>query len=100
EVIALGQRILAALGIADRVVLELNTLGDPQSRAAYRGALVAYFSARASELSEDSRRRLERNPLRILDSKDPDDQRIPMEAPEFAAYLNEASHDLFARLRD
>src|SRR6202035_4871028 len=54
EVIALGQRILAALGIGDKVVLELNTLGDPESRAAYREALVAYFSARLSELSEDS----------------------------------------------
>src|SRR6476469_9221688 len=70
EVIALGRRILDALGIADRVVLELNTLGDPESRAAYRDALVGYFSARKSELSEDSRRRLETNPLRILDSKD------------------------------
>ncbi len=100
EVIALGRRILAALGIADRVVLELNTLGDPESRAAYREALVDYFSARQSELSEDSRRRLERNPLRILDSKDPGDQRIAGEAPEFAAYLNQASRDFFARVRD
>ena len=84
EVIALGQRILNALGIADRVMLELNTLGDPESRAAYRDALVGYFSARISELSEDSRRRLERNPLRILDSKDPGDQRIAGEAPDFS----------------
>src|SRR5213082_2109878 len=100
EVIALGQRILKALGIADRVVLELNTLGDPESRAAYRDALVAYFSARISELSEDSRRRLERNPLRILDSKDPGDQRLTAEAPDFAEYLNEASRAFFARVRD
>ena len=100
EVIALGQRILKALGIADRVVLELNTLGDPESRAAYRKALVGYFSARISELSEDSRRRLERNPLRILDSKDPGDQRLAAEAPDFAEYLNEASREFFARVRD
>src|SRR5213082_1854738 len=100
EVIALGQRILKALGIADRVVLELNTLGDPESRAAYRKALVGYFSARISELSEDSRRRLERNPLRILDSKDPGDQRLTAEAPDFAEYLNEASRAFFARVRD
>src|SRR5467141_2704722 len=100
EVIALGQRILKALGIADRIVLELNTLGDPESRTAYRDALVGYFSARVSELSEDSRRRLERNPLRILDSKDPGDQRIAIEAPNFASYLNEASLDFFARVRD
>src|SRR5690242_16520225 len=100
EVIALGQRILRSLGIADRVVLELNTLGDPESRAAYRDALVGYFSARISELSEDSRRRLERNPLRILDSKDPGDQRLAAEAPDFAQYRNDASREFFARVRD
>ena len=100
EVIALARRILAALGIAERAVLELNTLGDPESRATYRNTLVAYFSARHSELSEDSRRRLDRNPLRILDSKDPGDQRIASEAPDFADYLNDASRDFFARVRD
>jgi histidyl-tRNA synthetase len=100
EVIALGQRILRMLGIADRVVLELNTLGDPESRVAYRDALVGYFSARISELSEDSRRRLERNPLRILDSKDPGDQRLTAEAPDFAEYLNDTSREFFARVRD
>ena len=99
EVIALGQRILQALGIADRVVLELNTLGDPESRLAYRDALVGYFSACHSDLSEDSRQRLERNPLRILDSKDPGDQRIAAEAPDFAAYLNDASREFFARVQ-
>src|SRR3954452_6992724 len=100
EVIAIGHRILKGLGIADRLVLELNTLGDPESRRAYRGALVDYFSARVSELSEDSRRRLERNPLRILDSKDPADQRINSEAPDFEKYLNEASREFFGRVRD
>ncbi|MGE0259767.1 MAG: histidine--tRNA ligase [Alphaproteobacteria bacterium] len=100
EVIALGQRILRALGVADRVVLELNTLGDPASRAAYREALVRFFSERFAELSEDSQRRLERNPLRILDSKDPGDQLVAADAPEFPAYLNEASRDFFARVRD
>jgi histidyl-tRNA synthetase len=100
EVIAAGDRILKALGIADRVVLELNTLGDPESRAAYRDALVGYFSARKSELSEDSRRRLETNPLRILDSKDPGDIRINTEAPSFDAYLNDASYEFFGRVRD
>src|SRR5215467_10209198 len=59
EVIALGNRILDTLGIRERVVLELNTLGDPESRANYRDALAGYFSARVAELSEDSRRRLE-----------------------------------------
>src|SRR5271168_3276157 len=86
EVIALGRRILDALGIGDRVVLELNTLGDIESRGAYRQALVSYFSARASELSEDSQRRLERNPLRIFDSKEEPDQRVARDAPAYADY--------------
>jgi len=98
EVIALGNRILQALGIGERVVLELNTLGDPESRAAYRAALVGFFSARRSELSEDSRRRLETNPLRILDSKDPGDMRLNADAPTFDDYLNDASRDFFARV--
>jgi histidyl-tRNA synthetase len=100
EVIAAGQRILKELGIADRVVLELNTLGDPESRTAYRAALVDYFSGRKSELSEDSRRRLDTNPLRILDSKDPGDMRINAEAPSFDAYLNDASFEFYGRVRD
>jgi histidyl-tRNA synthetase len=99
EVIALGRRILDALGIGDRVVLELNTLGDSESRRAYRQALVSYFSARASELSEDSQRRLERNPLRIFDSKEETDQRVTGDAPAFADYLNAESRRFFDRVR-
>lgn len=100
EVIALGSRILDALGIRGRTVLELNTLGDPESRAVYRDALLSYFSRRISELSEDSRRRLERNPLRIFDSKNEGDQRISLEAPAFHDYLNSASREFFAHVRD
>jgi histidyl-tRNA synthetase len=99
EVIASGRRILDALGIGDRVVLELNTLGDVESRAAYREALVSYFSARASELSADSQRRLERNPLRIFDSKEETDQRVAGNAPAFADYLNAESRRFFDRVR-
>jgi histidyl-tRNA synthetase len=99
EVIASGRRILDALGIGDRVVLELNTLGDVESRAAYREALVSYFSARASELSADSQRRLERNPLRIFDSKEETDQRVARDAPAFADYLNAESRRFFDRVR-
>ena len=99
EVIASGRRILDALGISDRVVLELNTLGDIESRGAYREALISYFSARASELSEDSQRRLERNPLRILDSKEETDQRIARDAPAFAGYQNAESRRFFDRVR-
>ena len=99
EVIALGTRILDGLGIGQRVVLELNTLGDPESRAAYREALVDYFSTRASELSEDSRRRLQRNPLRIFDSKEETDRRVARFAPDFADYLNAESLRFFDRVR-
>jgi histidyl-tRNA synthetase len=100
EVIALGHRILDALGIRANTVLELNTLGDLESRTRYREALVAYFSRRGSELSEDSRRRLERNPLRIFDSKEEADRRVSLEAPVFGDYLNTQSRDFFARVRD
>ena len=88
EIIALGHRILKELGIADRVVLELNTLGDPASRAAYRDALIAYFAGCKFELSEDSRRRLGTNPLRILDSKDPKDREIVDTSPNFRQFLS------------
>jgi histidyl-tRNA synthetase len=81
-------------------VLDLNTLGDPSSRIAYRDALVAYFSARRAQLSEDSQRRLDVNPLRILDSKDPGDIRINEDAPSFDQYLNDDSRDFFTQVRD
>ena len=100
EVIALGSRILAALGIGERVILELNTLGDPESRAAYRDALIGYFSSRRAELSDDSRRRLDTNPLRILDSKDAGDIRLNADAPSFDRYLSDGSRDFFAQVRD
>jgi len=99
EVIACGAQILEALGLQDAVVLELNTLGDPESRAAYRDALVAYFSDHRDDLSEDSRERLTRNPLRILDSKDEGDRRLVAEAPLFEHYLNQDSRDFFAAVR-
>jgi len=99
EVIALGSRVLEALGIGRRVALELNTLGDLASRSAYREALVSYFSRRASELSEDSRRRLERNPMRIFDSKEESDRQVSIEAPIFDDYLNADSRDFFSLVR-
>ncbi|BBK36237.1 histidine--tRNA ligase [Allostella sp. ATCC 35155] len=96
EVIALGAHILDGLGILSRTKLELNTLGDQESRAAYRAVLVDYFTARRSELSEDSRNRLERNPLRILDSKDEGDRRLVAGAPSFQEYLTPAARAFFA----
>ncbi len=96
EVIACGAAILRDLGILDRTVLELNTLGDSESRAAYRKALVGYFTDRKDRLSEDSRDRLTRNPLRILDSKDAGDRELIKEAPVFGDFLNPASREFFA----
>jgi histidyl-tRNA synthetase len=95
EVIALGAAILAELGLADRVTLELNSLGDPASRRAYRDLLVDFLQDHRARLSEDSRARLERNPLRILDSKDPTDREILNDAPSLAASLNPDSRDFF-----
>lgn len=89
EVIACGWDILCALGIQASTVLELNTLGDSESRDAYRAALVAHFTAHKDSLSEDSRTRLEKNPMRILDSKDEGDKRLVAEAPTIEPYLTE-----------
>ncbi|MGE0660456.1 MAG: histidine--tRNA ligase [Reyranellaceae bacterium] len=100
EVIAAGWRILRALGLQSLVTLELNTLGDSDSRKAYREALVGYFSGHVDALSGDSRSRLERNPMRILDSKDEGDRRLIENAPRFSDYINEASRDFFARVCD
>ena len=96
EVIALGARILERLGIRGRITLELNTLGDTESRQTYRTALVGYLSGFKDKLSEDSRLRLDRNPLRILDSKDEGDRRIVANAPLFSDHLNEVSRTFFA----
>ncbi|RVT97560.1 histidine--tRNA ligase [Rhodovarius crocodyli] len=87
EVIACGWQILNRLGVADGVVLEINTLGDDASRDAYRAALVEHFSAQADKLSHDSKLRLEKNPQRILDSKDEGDRAIVATAPTIDAYL-------------
>jgi histidyl-tRNA synthetase len=95
EVIALGAQILEALGLAGKVTLELNTLGDSASRAAYRAKLVAYLKDFEDKLSPDSRERLTRNPLRILDSKDHGDRTIIAGAPLLADYLNDASRRFF-----
>ena len=100
EVIACGWAILQALGVAKDVVLELNTLGDRESRMAYREALISYFTAHKEKLSEDSRLRLERNPLRVVDSKDPGDKAIVADAPTIHPYLNEQSATFYAKLRE
>ena len=98
EVISVGAEILSRLGVLDKTVLKLNTLGDPESRKHYRGALVEYFSGHRERLSDDSRDRLERNPLRILDSKDEGDRAIVEGAPLFGDYLNQTSQDFFGEV--
>ncbi|HCH55667.1 MAG TPA: histidine--tRNA ligase [Rhodospirillaceae bacterium] len=98
EVIALGAAILDALDVQGNITLELNTLGNTQSRADYRDALVTYFNDHRSGLSSDSRDRLERNPLRILDSKNEGDRQIVSGAPEFDDSLDTESRDFFAEV--
>jgi len=91
EIIACGARVLADLGVLDNCVLHLNSLGDSASRAAYRTALIDYFSAHESALSEDSKARLAVNPLRILDSKDQGDRALLADAPRLQDHLNAES---------
>jgi histidyl-tRNA synthetase len=98
EILCLGDQLLRELGIAEGVTLELNTLGDPQTRDAWRSALVAHFSGHRGDLSEDSVARLERNPLRILDSKDPKDRAIAATAPPIDDYLTPEAADFFAQV--
>jgi histidyl-tRNA synthetase len=94
--LSLGYQLLSELGIADGVTLELNTLGDPETREAWRTSLVDYFEGHKANLSEDSRARLQRNPLRILDSKDPKDRDICAGAPSVDEYLTVQASDFFA----
>ena len=95
EVIAFAAQLLAELGLHG-VILNLNTLGDPQSRTAWRAALFDHFSSRRADLSKDSRDRLERNPLRILDSKDHSDWPIADSAPLIDDFLSSEASDFFA----
>jgi histidyl-tRNA synthetase len=95
EIIALGSDYLEALGVRDKTVLELNSLGDTESRAAYRDKLVEYFRDHFDKLSQDSRERLERNPLRILDSKNEGDRVIIEDAPVIGDSFNDHSRDFF-----
>jgi histidyl-tRNA synthetase len=96
EILSLGHQLLQELGIGEGVTLELNTLGDPATREAWRTALIAYFEGHKAKLSEDSQARLERNPLRILDSKDPRDQAICAGAPSVDEHLTSDASDFFA----
>jgi histidyl-tRNA synthetase len=99
ELLALADQLLKELGI-EGTVLQLNTLGDPETRAAWRDALYEHFGAHRDALSEDSQARLERNPLRILDSKAHQDWPIADSAPPIDEFLTPEAADFFGRVTE
>jgi histidyl-tRNA synthetase len=98
ELILMTARFWKQLEIQDKVELELNSLGSNEARAAYRDTLVDYFKQHEGKLDEDSKRRLTTNPLRILDSKNPDMQDIIAAAPKLSEHLDEESEQHFQEL--
>ncbi|WP_275951351.1 histidine--tRNA ligase [Billgrantia antri] len=98
EVILLSARLWQELGLIEHVTLELNSLGSNEARAAYRDKLVAYFEQHRDQLDEDSLRRLTSNPLRILDSKNPDMAPMLADAPRLMDHLDDASREHFEQL--
>ena len=97
ELLVMGDQLLRELRI-EGVTLTLNTLGDAESREAWRAALIAHFEAHRGDLSEDSVERLAKNPLRILDSKDSRDRPIADSAPDIDAYLTDAARSFFDKV--
>jgi histidyl-tRNA synthetase len=98
ELLAMADQLLKELGVADGVTLLLNTLGDAPSRDAWRSALVEYFQDHRASLSEDSQERLDKNPLRILDSKDPRDKPFTADAPKIDDFLSGEAQDFFGKV--
>ena len=98
ETIAMAYQLFGDLGIQD-VTLHLNTLGSPESRAAYRQALIDYLTPLKETLSKDSQRRLDENPLRVLDSKEKEDKVAVENAPSILDYLDEESQAHFDAVR-
>ncbi len=98
EVISLGWNLLKTLGISSQIKLELNTIGDSESRNTYRQTLLEYLRKHTAQLSPESVARLEKNPLRVLDSKSEQDQPIIQNAPQMDDSLNATSRDFFAQL--
>jgi histidyl-tRNA synthetase len=95
ELLAFADQLLRELGVSDGVTLKLNTLGDAATREAWRAALVDHFREHQGALSEDSLERLEKNPLRILDSKDPRDRPVADAAPSIDDYLSDEAGAFF-----
>lgn len=98
ELIMMTARLWRELGIDKHVRLELNSIGSLEARANYRTALIAHLEQHVDVLDEDSKRRMHTNPLRVLDSKNPDVQAILVDAPELSDYLDEESKAHFAGL--
>ncbi|MDO4667539.1 MAG: histidine--tRNA ligase [Streptococcus sp.] len=98
ETIAMAYQLFKEIGIT-QVTLHLNTLGSPASRAAYRQALIDYLTPMKESLSKDSQRRLDENPLRVLDSKEPEDKLAVQQAPSILDYLDEESQAHFDSVR-
>lgn len=98
ELILMSARLWRELGLLDHVTLEINSLGSAEARARYRDDLVTYLAARVDQLDADSQRRMSTNPLRILDSKNPDTQAVLDDAPNFKDYLDQESADHFKQL--
>lgn len=98
EVIMMSARLWRDLGLIDHVTLQINSLGSNEARADYKAALVAFLEARKEQLDEDSQRRLDTNPLRILDSKSPETQALLETAPQLLDYLDEPSKTHFTTL--
>ncbi|MCL4142029.1 UNVERIFIED_CONTAM: hypothetical protein GTU68_031390, partial [Idotea baltica] len=99
DIITLGERILRDLGLADNITLEINTLGDAESRTNHRAKLVEFFNDNLDKLSETSKERLSKNPLRILDSKDPGDKELCKLAPTIYDNLNDESKEFFEKVK-
>ena len=95
DLLCLSRDILQALGVWGNVTLELNSLGDLDSRTAYRNALIDYLTPYKNDLSQDSQTRLHQNPLRVLDSKDENDKKIVSNAPKYDDFLNDDSRRFF-----
>lgn len=98
ELLVFADQLLRELGVSEGVTLNLNTLGDAESREAWRAALIAHFEGHRDQLSEESLDRLARNPLRILDSKDPRDRPVADSAPDIDAYLTDEARGFFDRV--
>ena len=100
EVISLGKDFLQKLGLLSFTSLKINSLGDTESRSNYRKTLIEYLNDYKTELSQDSLKRLSQNPLRILDSKNENDKKILINAPNILDYLNQESRERFLKVTE